>query len=172
MNLKNKRFALMLMTLFVVIASCTISYKFNGASIDYTKTKTISIVDFPIRAQLVYPPLAIDFNEALKDIYTQQTRLNFVNSNGDISLEGEITRYDLTPQAVNENAYASQTRLTVAVKVRYTNRATPDQDFDRSFSAFRDFDSSILFTNVQDQLIEEIVEELAESIFNATVANW
>ncbi len=162
----------MLLTIFVVIASCSISYKFNGASIDYTKTKTISIVDFPIRAQLVYPPLGIAFNEALKDIYTQQTRLNFVNSNGDISLEGEITRYDLTPQAVNENAYASQTRLTVAVKVRYTNRATPDQDFDQSFSAFRDFDSSILFINVQDQLIEEIVEELAESIFNATVANW
>ncbi len=172
MNLKNKSFVVMLMTIFVVIESCSISYKFNGASIDYTKTKTISIVDFPIRAQLVYPPLGIAFNEALKDIYTQQTRLNFVNSGGDISLEGEITRYDLTPQAVNENAYASQTRLTVAVKVRYTNRATPDQDFDQTFSAFRDFDSSILFINVQDQLIEEIVEELAESIFNATVANW
>lgn len=157
---------------FVLLVSCSISYKFNGASIDYTKTKTISIAEFPIKAQLVYPPLAIAFNEGLKDMYTRQTRLNFVNRNGDIALEGEITRYDLTPQAVKQDAYASETRLTIAVKVRYTNKATPDEDFDKSFSAYRDFSSTELLTNVQDQLIEEIVQELAESIFNATVANW
>lgn len=157
---------------FVLLVSCSISYKFNGAKIDYTKTKTISIAEFPIKAQLVYPPLAIAFNEGLKDMYTRQTRLNFVNRNGDIALEGEITRYDLTPQAVKQDAYASETRLTIAVKVRYTNKVTPDEDFDKSFSAYRDFSSTELLTNVQDQLIEEIVQELAESIFNATVANW
>lgn len=157
---------------FILLVSCSISYKFNGASVDYTKTKTISITEFPIKAQLVYPPLAIAFNEGLKDMYTRQTRLSFVNRDGDIALEGEITRYDLTPQAVKENAYASETRLTIAVKVRYTNKATPDQDFDRSFSAYRDFSSTELLTNVQDALIEEIVQELTESIFNATVANW
>ena len=152
--------------------SCTVSYKFNGASVDYTKTKTISIAEFPIRAQLVYAPLAVTFNEGLKDIYTRQTKLNFVNINGDISLDGEITNYDLTPQAVKQDAYASETRLTISVKVRYTNQASPEQDFDRSFSAYRDFDSSELLSNVQDQLIEEIVTELTESIFNATLANW
>lgn len=157
---------------FILLVSCSISYKFNGASVDYTKTKTISIAEFPIKAQLVYPPLAIAFNEGMKDIYTRQTRLNFVNRDGDIALEGEITRYDLTPQAVKQDAYASETRLTIAVKVRYTNKATPDQDFDKSFSAYRDFSSTELLTNVQDALIEEIVQELTESIFNATVANW
>ncbi|MEG0949363.1 MAG: LptE family protein [Bacteroidales bacterium] len=157
---------------FILLVSCSISYKFNGASVDYTKTKTISIAEFPIKAQLVYPPLGIAFNEGMKDIYTRQTRLNFVNRDGDIALEGEITRYDLTPQAVKQDAYASETRLTIAVKVRYTNKATPDQDFDKSFSAYRDFSSTELLTNVQDALIEEIVQELTESIFNATVANW
>ena len=156
----------------LLLVSCTVSYKFNGASVDYTKTKTISITEFPIRAQLVYAPLGVNFNEALKDIYTRQTKLNFVNVNGDISLEGEITNYDLTPQAVKQDAYASETRLTVSVKVRYTNQANPEQDFDRSFSAYRDFSSSELLSDVQDDLRNEIVDELTESIFNATLANW
>ncbi len=158
--------------LCLFLVSCAISYKFNGASIDYTKTKTISIVDFPIRAQLVYPPLAIAFNEGLKDLYTQQTRLNFVRNDGDLQLEGEITRYDLTPQAVQEDAYAAMTRLTVAVRVRYTNKANPELDFDQTFSAYQDFSASELLTNVQDELIADIVAELTEVIFNATVANW
>ena len=128
-------------SIFFVFLSCSISYKFNGASVDYTKTKTISIINFTNRAQLVYAPLTITFNEELKEIYTRQTRLNFVQRGGDINLEGEITNYDLTPQAVKQDAYASETRLTVAVKVRYTNKAHPEQDFDRSFSAFRDFSS-------------------------------
>lgn len=163
---------ILLLCSFIMLLSCSISYKFNGASIDYTKTKTISIANFPIKATLVYPPLAIAFNEGLRDIYTQQTRLNTVKTGGDISLEGEITGYDLTPQAVKQDAYASETRLTITVKVRYTNQAQPDQDFDRSFSAFRDFSATQMLTDVQDQLIEEIVDELTETIFNATVANW
>ncbi|MCH5328572.1 MAG: LptE family protein [Coprobacter sp.] len=161
-------FALILITL----ASCTISYKFNGASIDYTKTKTITIADFPIRATLVYPPLGPAFNEALKDIYTRQTRLTLVNSGGDLLVEGEITGYNLSPQAVTEDAYASQTRLTVTVKVRYTNTKDPQFDLDQSFSAYRDFSSNQMLNQVQDELIKEIVEELANLIFNATVANW
>ncbi|MDO5572101.1 MAG: LptE family protein [Bacteroidales bacterium] len=155
-----------------LITACSITYKFNGASIDYTKTKTITINNFPIKATLVYPPLGIAFNEGLKDIYTQQTRLNFVKTGGDITLEGEITNYDLTPQAVKENAYASETRLTIGVKVRYSSKSTPDKDFERSFSAYRDFSSTQMLTSVQDQLIEEIVDELTETIFNATVADW
>ena len=161
-------FALILITL----ASCTISYKFNGASIDYTKTKTITIADFPIRATLVYPPLGPAFNEALKDIYTRQTRLTLVNNGGDLLVEGEITGYNLSPQAVTEDAYASQTRLTVTVKVRYTNTKDPQFDLDQSFSAYRDFSSNQMLNQVQDELIKEIVEELANLIFNATVANW
>lgn len=158
--------------ILITLASCTISYKFNGASIDYTKTKTITVANFPIRATLVYPPLGPAFNEALKDIYTRQTRLSLVNSGGDLLVEGEITGYNLSPQAVTEDAYASQTRLTVTVKVRYTNTKDPQFDLDQSFSAYRDFPSSQMLNQVQDELIKEIVEELANLIFNATVANW
>ena len=158
--------------LLVMLSSCTISYKFNGASIDYNKIKTISVSDFPIKAALVYPPLSQVFTDALKNIYIQQTRLNMVKNNGDLQVEGEITRYDLSPQAVTENAYASQTRLTIGVKVRYTNTKEPQVDLDQEFTAYRDFSSTRMLTDVQDELIKEISDELVDLIFNATVANW
>lgn len=158
--------------LLVMLSSCTISYKFNGASIDYNKIKTISVSDFPIKAALVYPPLSQVFTDALKNIYIQQTRLNMVKNNGDLQVEGEITRYDLSPQAVTENAYASQTRLTIGVKVRYTNTKEPQFDLDQEFIAYRDFSSTRMLTDVQDELIKEISDELVDLIFNATVANW
>ena len=91
-----------LLALFLIVCTraCTISYKFNGASIDYNTTKTITINDFPIRAALVYPPLATTFNETLKDAYTRQTRLSLVNSGGDLVLEGEITGYKPLPKTL------------------------------------------------------------------------
>ena len=158
--------------LLIILTSCTISYKFNGAAIDYNTTKTISVAEFPIRAALVYPPLGPAFNEALKDIYTRQTRLSMVKTGGDLQVEGEITGYDLSPQAVTEDAYASQTRLTLSVKVRYTNTKNPNLNVDQTFRAYRDFSSSQMLTQVQDELISQIVDELAELIFNATVGSW
>ena len=155
--------------LLIILTSCTISYKFNGAAIDYNTTKTISVAEFPIRAALVYPPLGPAFNEALKDIYTRQTRLSMVKTGGDLQVEGEITGYDLSPQAVTEDAYASQTRLTISVKVRYTNTKNPNLNVDQTFRAYRDFSSSQMLTQVQDELISQIVDELAELIFNAPV---
>ena len=129
----------------LIVTACSISYKFNGASIDYTK---------------------------VKDIYIRQTRLQLVGSNGDLDLEGEITGYDLTPMAVKEDAYASQTKLTITVRVRYANRVNPDEDFEQSFSAYREFDATQMLQQVQDQLSEEIIDELVDQIYNATVANW
>lgn len=156
----------------IILVGCSISYKFNGASIDYTQTKTITIKDFPNQAPLVFPPLSQRFTEKLKDIYTRQTRLQLVNNNGDLDLEGEITGYDLAPMAVKEDAYASQTRLTITIRVRFSNRARPDKDFKQSFSAYRDFDANRMLQDVQDELCSKITEELIDHIYNATVADW
>ena len=102
--------------------SCTISYKFNGAALDYNVYKTISVSEFPIRAALVYPPLQQTFENELLDYITRNTRLRTVDSGSDLELSGEITGYNLTPQAVNEDAYASKTRLTISVRVKYSRR--------------------------------------------------
>lgn len=158
--------------LLIGATACSISYKFNGASIDYTKVKTITIKDFPNQAPLVYPPLSQLFTETLKDMYIRQTRLQLVPNNGDLELEGEITGYELTPTAVKEDAYASQTKLTITVRVRYSNRVNPEEDFEQTFSAYREFDSNQMLQAVQEQLSTEIVEELTDQIYNATVANW
>ena len=160
------------MLIAFILSACTISYKFNGASIDYTKVKTISIKDFPNQAPLVYPPLSQQFTEGLKDLYIRQTRLNMVRDNGDLDLEGEITGYDLTQLAVKENAYASQSKLTITVKVRYSNRTNPDEDFEQTFSAYREFSNTQMLQDVQDALCSEMIKEIADQIYNATVANW
>ena len=156
----------------LIATACSISYKFNGASIDYTKVKTIMISDFTNQASYVNPTLAPEFTEELKDIYIRQTRLEQVTSNGDLALEGEVTGYDFTPMAVKEDALASQTRLTITVRVRYMNNTNPDEDFEQSFSAYREFDSNLMLQQVESSLCAEIIEEIVDQVYNATVANW
>ena len=156
----------------LIATACSISYKFNGASIDYTKVKTITISDFTNQASYVNPTLAPEFTEELKDIYIRQTRLEQVTSNGDLALEGEVTGYDFTPMAVKEDALASQTRLTITVRVRYMNNTNPYEDFEQSFSAYREFDSNLMVQQVESSLCAEIIEEIVDQVYNATVANW
>lgn len=170
--IKIKQF-IVVAVMIVTLAGCHISYTLNGAAIDYNVYKKIRIGDFPIRAAMVYAPLQPMFENKLNDSFAKQTRLKIVDSsNTDLSLEGEITGFALTPQAVTENAYASKTRLTITVRVKYTDHRVPANTIDQSFSAFRDFDSSEMLTNVQDALCEEITEELVMLIFNATAGNW
>ena len=155
-----------------ILTSCSITYKFNQSSIDYTKVSTISIKDFPNLAQYVYVPLAQQFTEAIKDKYARQTKLRMVNNNGDLNLEGEITGYEFTPLAAGSDMYATQTRLTITVRVRFTNNAEPDKDFEKSFSAKSEFDNSQSIDQVQDQLCEVILKEIIDLIFNESVATW
>ena len=152
--------------------SCRISYKLNGAAIDYTVYRMIKVGEFPIRAALVYAPLQQQFENTLLDYITRNTRLTTTDGASDLEIEGEITGYNLTPQAVTEDAYASKTRLTITVKVKYTDTKKENNDIHQTFSAYRDFDASQMLTDVQDQLCEEICKELVELIFNATLGNW
>ena len=167
-----KYFASLILTLLVMVTSCSISYKLNGASIDYTTTKTISFEQFPIKAALVYAPLAVTFNDELTGKFASQTKLEQVRTDGDLQISGAITGYSLTPQAVKADAYAAQTRLTIKVKVKFVNKKNSTEDFEQEFSAYRDFDATSLLTDVQDELCNEMVKELVEQIFNATVAHW
>lgn len=164
--------AVLALAIALIVQSCTISYKFNGTAIDYNVYKTIHVSQFPIRAALVYPPLQQTFENALLDYITRNTRLQTIDGSSDLELEGEITGYTLSPQAVTENALASKTRLTITVRVKYTDNKNDKNDIDQSFSAYQDFDSSEMLTDVQDQLCEEITEQLVDLIFNATLGNW
>ena len=154
------------------VSSCRISYKFNGASIDYNKTKTIQIDNFPIRSAYVWAPMQSIFQNKLTDLYASQTKLRQVRKNGDLQLAGEITGFDQYNKAISAEGYSSQVQLKMTVNVRFTNNAKHAEDFERQFSATAEYDSSQQLVNVQEELVTQMVKDIAEQIFNATVANW
>lgn len=154
------------------LGGCVPSFTLNGAPIDYNIYHTVHVSNFPIRAALVYPPLQQTFENELLNYITRNTRLQTTDGPSDLTIEGEITQYYLTPQAVTENAYASRTRLTIGVRVKYTDSRAEGKDVDQTFSAYRDFDSSQMLTDVQDELCRQISEELVQLIYNATLGNW
>ena len=165
------RLAVVIISLLIT-SSCRISYKFNGAALDYSVYKTVHVGEFPIRAALVYPPLQPMFENELLDYISKNTRLQTTDGPSDLVIEGEITGYNLSPQAVTENAYASQTRLTISVHLKYTDNKEDNKDIDQTFSAYKDFHSSMMLNDVQDELCQQICEELLQLIFNATLGNW
>lgn len=158
--------------LCLLLVSCSISYKFNGASIDYTKTKTIQIDNFPIRSAYVWAPMQAIFQNKLTDIYASQTKLQQVKRNGDLQLSGEITGFDQYNKAISADGYSSQVQLKMTVNVRFVNNANHKEDFERQFSATTEYDASQQLINVQEELVTQMTKDITEQIFNATVANW
>lgn len=156
---------------FVTINSCKGGYSFTGADID-ANIKTITIEYFQNRASLVQPNLSNVFTESLKDKFVSQTNLELINNNGDLKLQGEITNYNVTAQSFQGNETAALNRLTITVRVKYTNSFEPAKDFDTNFSRYADFQSSQSLSAVETSLIQEISEELVIDIFNKAVANW
>lgn len=163
---------LTLVATVVTLSSCLISYRFNGASIDYSKTQSISIADFPNNAAMVNPNLSNNLSEGIRDIYSRQTRLQILRRGGDMELEGEIVDYALTPMAISADNLSAETKLTITIKVRFTNNKAPEESFEKTYSAYQTFDSSRLLTDVQDELCATMINELAENIYNDTVAKW
>ncbi len=163
---------LFILTLLFFVSSCRMSYTFRTASINYDLTKTLAIGHFVNQAPLVYPPLEQRFNEEIKDIFTRNTKLQLVNQNGDMEIEGEIVGYELTPMAVQEDAFASETKLTMTVIMRFRNNKTDAPEREERISANRTFPSNTMFDSVQDQLISELIDEIIDQIFNSTMANW
>lgn len=177
MALKNSiRYTLTLLIYGLITLSlcvgCSISYKFNGASIDYTQIKSIQIGNFPIRSTYVWAPMQSIFQNKLTDIYASQTRLQQVKKGGDLILEGEIVGFDQFNKGVSNSGYSNQVQLKMTVNVRYVNNKNHTQDFEQKFSATSTYDATQQLTNVQEELVTEMCKDITEQIFNATVANW
>ena len=164
----NLRICLCLATT-LLLAACSVSYKFNGASIDYNKTKTIQINDFPIRSAYVWGPMAPLFNNALKDQFASHTKLTQVRRNGDLKIEGEITQYQQRNKSVSAEGYSAQTELSMTVNVRFTNNANHAEDFERQFTATSSYETTLSLNAVQDELVTQMCKEICDQIFNATV---
>ncbi|MBR6118618.1 MAG: LptE family protein [Paludibacteraceae bacterium] len=169
--MKVKRYIVFLV-LAVVLPSCAVSFKFNGANINYQTTKSISIAEFPNNAPMVNPQLSNQLSEALRDLYSRQTRLIILSKGGDLELEGQITGYDVSQGAISVDGYASESKLTIRVEVHFTNNIYPEESFDKTYTASQTFDSSQLLSDVQDELCRIILVEITENIYNDTVAKW
>ena len=158
--------------LAMLLVGCTVSYKFNGASINYDIIKTITIENFANRSLYQWGPMESMFNNALSDIYVNQTKLRQVSRGGDLMLSGEITAYDQVNKSISSDGYSSMMQLKMTVKVKFENTKNPAEDFERQFSASREFDTSQQLNDVQEELVTQMIDEIVEQIFNATVANW
>ncbi len=146
-------------------------YSFTGGSTG--EAKTIQIDNFPNNAQLVEPGLSQEFTLALQDRFLRQTNLKLTNTGGDLLFEGEITQYRVIPIAATAGQTAAQNRLTIAVRVRFFNRLVEEDNFDRTFSFFSDFDANAqLSGSVLEAAYLEIFERITQDIFNASVAKW
>lgn len=157
--------------ILILLDSCSISYSFTGASVS-PDVKSYTIYNFTNRSRLVNPTLTDYFVEQLRDKFTRQTSLDYKNDGGDLEFEGSITGYDVTPISIKSNDTAAQNRLTIKINVKFTNNKNHEQDFETEFSYYSDFDSTVILSDVEDTLVEEIVKKIIEDVFNKSVANW
>ena len=172
MDWNKKILTTICLTACILLTACSVSYKFNGASIDYSKTKTIQISDFPIRSSYVWGPMAPMFNNQLRDEFSAQTRLIHVKRNDDLKIEGEITQYQQRNKSVSADGYSAQTELSMTVNVRFTNNANHSEDFERTFTASQSYETTKTLNEVQEELVTQMCKDICDQIFNATVANW
>ena len=169
---RSKTLYVLCLTAVLLLTACSVSYKFNGACIDYSKTKTIQIAEFPIRSSYVWGPMGPMFNNQLKDQFANHTRLIQVRNNGDLKLEGEITQYTQRNKSVSAEGYSAQTELSITVNVRFTNTTNHSEDFERQFTASQSYETTQSLASVQEELVTQMIKDLCDQIFNAAVANW
>ena len=169
-----KRFVLIfnifIIALFI-LEGCTGGYSFTGASIP-PDAKTISIQNFPNYASLVNPQLSQVLTDGLRNAFSSQTSLNLVDYDGDLDIKGEITNYTMQPTAITGNDQAAMNRLTITIKVVFVNTKDPNANFEQSFSRYKEFSAQMNFSSVESSLVEELVNELIDDVFNKAVVNW
>lgn len=155
---------------FLTLVGCKV-YSLSGASIP-SEAKTMSVGYFRNRAPSVQPTLSSVFTDRLKEYLISQSNLSLVDGFADLQFSGEITGYAINPVSIQSNDQAAMNRLTITVQVRYTNRFDSKTNFAQSFSRYRDYDAQLSLSSVESSLIEEIVEELADDIYQRAFVNW
>ena len=169
-SLMKKTIILFLFITSLFFTSCGI-YKFNTG--DVGNAKTLQIDFFPNQAALVEPTLSQRFTQEMQDLFLRQTNLDQVRTGGDLHFEGEITDYRVNPMSATSQQTAALNRLTITVNVRYYNRLKEEDNFEKRFSFYSDFNANSQLTGgVLDSALEEILERIIQDIFNASIGKW
>ena len=166
-----KRALILLCAAMALLTACTVKYSLSGASIP-PDAKTFSVAYFPNNAPMVAPILSATMTDELTQRFASRTNLVQVEDGGDFAFEGEIVGYSSTTSSVSSGDYALQNRLTITVKVKFTNAIDDKMSFNKNFSAYADYDSTKLLNEVESELIPQIVEQLVTDIFQAAASNW
>lgn len=165
-----------------LITACTASFNFTGGALN-TDLETIGIAQFINEAPIIVPALAQDFTEALQDRFLSQSRLSLASGPADINISGVITGYAVDPVAFtgissasttssNSQPRTAQNRLKISIRVKYENNVEPNESWEQTFSSFSDFDATLDFTAEEQRLIEEVIEQLTQDIFNKSLGKW
>ncbi len=162
---------LIILSVLLCISGCKVSYSFSGASIS-TEVKTVSVQFFPNRARIVNPTLSQEFTNALMDKIKGQTNLIFMENEGDVNFSGEITDYKTNILAITGDERSAMTRFTVSIRIKYANILDGGNDYDRVFSRYKDYDSTLDLSDVEEDLVAAIIEDITEDAFNAAFVNW
>lgn len=156
---------------FLLLAGGCGIYSFTGASID-PNVKTFTVHPFVNQSQIVVASLANSMTEALRLKFTTSTNLRQVDRDGDLEFQAVITNYQVNPVAPQANEVAAVNRLSITVNVEYFNHQTEKQSWTSSFTRYADYDSNKDLSQVQDQLIADINDQIVDDIFNKAVVNW
>ena len=166
-----RKIIVLLTVLLLTSCGVAIKYSLSGASIP-PDAKTFSVAYFPNNATMVSPILSSTLTEALVDMFSRRTRLQQVEEGGDFAFEGEITNYTSVTASVSSDDYAVLNRLTITVSVRFTNAIDETKSWSKSFSAYEDYDSTQLLTEVEGTRLPEIVDKLVTDSFMASASDW
>lgn len=159
-----------LILLSILLNGCG-AYNFTGAK--PIEAKTFQVNYFANNADLIEPGIERTFTLKLQDLIQGQTNLNLTNAGGELLFEGEITEYRITPMTATADQRAAQNRLTISVNVRYTNRNKEEDDFEKRFSFYDDFDGNAQLTGAQlSKSLDVIFDRITQDIFNEALAKW
>lgn len=153
----------------VIITACKVSYSFRGGEIP---GETFSVESFTNAASIVNPDLVIILQDELQQRFTNESNLKYSDTQGDAHFEGMITNYSITPVQGTGGELVALNRLTISFKVTYTNRANSEQDFDKTFTNYEDFESIVDFSSVEQELIEKISQNLVDLVYNQVLVDW
>ena len=166
----KKSLAFFFIYIILIISSCGL-YSFSGASID-PNAKNIKVEYITNQADLVAPNLSNKLTQALVDKCQRETNLNITDYEEDMSFSGKITKYQISPVSIQNNEIAAQNRLTIHIEITFLNNIDGSQNFQTSFSDYADFDSNQIFSEIEDDLNNLIINNLVDDIFNAAFMNW
>ena len=164
--------ALRLFVILILVYSCSVKYSLTGASIS-PETKTFQVNYFQNNAPLIEPGIERDFTNKLIDLLINQTSLELVKSNADLTYEGEIVEYRISPTTATANNTAAQNRLTVGINIRFYDKNDSESDFEKRFSFYYDYPGNVqLIGSQKDTALEEIFDRITQDVFNASLAKW